>query len=143
LTAEPYYPLSPVERPCPDCLGTGRILDRLCARCDGICRVFIEGGPSFGCRMTLEDAKLGQIVTLGNNDRGRVVRHSARGTPTTEIALIDPMFDEESPTTTTYPSATGVISMSIGSWFHDEDQKGLRASREDPMDPLRKRIEGA
>lgn len=141
-----YYALTPVERYCQDCNGYGRRLGRLdepqflgelCARCQGIGREFIEGGPTFGCKIALSKTKPGQIVTLGNGDRGRVIRHCHRGTPTTEIALIDPMFDDESTETTTYPSETGVASMSASSWF--ADPSGGSRGKEDHLDPLQGR----
>jgi len=135
-----YYPLTPVQKLCPDCQGFGKVygqggVNEFCKTCDAIGRVFIDGGPSFGCKTTLAQCKPGQIVTLGNGDRGRIVQHNKRGSPTTEINLIDPMFDEESRSSTTYPSETGVASMSASSWHQDPHHGGQRA-REDHLDPL-------
>lgn len=132
-----YYPLTPVEMLCPACQGFGKIFtvgaSEFCQACKCIGRVYIEGGPSFGCKYTLEDCKPGQIVTLGNGDRGRVIQHVRRGKPTTEVALIEPMFEEEATATTTYPSETGVASMSASWWKKTE---GGNRAREDHLDPL-------
>lgn len=133
-----YYPLSPVHRICDSCKGYGHAPDhRMCAECDGIGRVWIPGGPSFGCKMTLADRRVGEIVTLGNGDRGRVARHCRRGEPTTEIALIDELFETESEETTSYPSVTGVIS-TMPSNARSEDTGGQTRSRHDHLDPLQR-----
>lgn len=129
-----YFKLSPVERDCPSCDGFGRRGWDICPRCDGVGHVFKEGGPLFGCRIALEDAKPGQIATIANGDRGRIIRHCQRGTPSTEVALIEPLFGEQDLLTTTYPSATGVISLSVDSWFYDPH--GDARAREDHLDPL-------
>lgn len=131
------YPLSPVEILCPDCDGYGRPANAfsLCPRCRGVARVFVEGGPSFGCRYTLDDTMPGQIVELGNGDRGRVIRHCERGSPSTDIALIDPMLDIEADEATSYPRETGVAAMSA-SWWH-RDSRGRRAI--DDLDPLQRK----
>lgn len=78
--------LSPVELDCPDCAGGGWLIGStwtVCARCDGKGKVWVVGAPSFGCKMTLGSRRLGEIVTLGNGDRGRILRHDKRATPTT------------------------------------------------------------
>jgi hypothetical protein len=129
-----HYELSPVQRLCPACLGYGRIDFILCTNCDGTGRTWIAGGPSFGCKLVLSDVKRGQIATLGNHDRGRVLRHCERG-PVTEMIVIDPMFDVEDVAPTWYPSETGVISVSAASWFND-DSSGQKGRGEDLLDPL-------
>lgn len=132
-----YYPLTPVQKLCDDCRGFGRTADDLCKPCEGIGRVFIEGGPLFGCKLTLAQAKPGQIVRVGNGDRGRVLRHCKRGSPTTELYLIDPLFDTEDETTTLYPSVTGMTVVGHSARSYDAND-GHRA-REDHLDPLQKR----
>lgn len=136
-----YYPLSPVEMLCPDCAGHGRLQPEsiCCTRCDSIGRVFIQGGPSFGCKIILGTRNIGEVVTLGNGDRGRVVLHSRRGTHTTMVALIDEMFDAEERTPTSYPSSTGVKS-TMPSLSRPEDQSGRKQSRVDHSDPLQKEM---
>lgn len=138
------YELSPVQRLCPSCHGHGRQGFDLCQfpGCDGVGRVYIEGGPSFGCRLTLADCKRGQIVTLGTHDRGRLVRHGWRGVDVdgpprwTELALIDPLFETEATALTWYPSETGVASASVT--MKSGDRRGDR-SRADHVDPLQQR----
>lgn len=133
-----YYPLSPVHRLCAACQGYGHRPDGgMCLGCDGIGRVWMEGGPGFGCKMTLAGRKVGEIVTLGNMDRGRVVRHSKRGTPSTDIVLIDPLFDTEDARTTNYPSSTGVLS-TMPANAQSEDTHGRTRSRQDQLDPLQR-----
>lgn len=107
-----------------------------CAGCSGIGRVWIEGGPSFGCKMLLGTRKRGEVVTLGNGDRGRVVRHSQRG-PTTTLALIDPMLDCESDDHTEYPSETGVRS-TMPALAVKDDEAGQTKARHDYVDPLQR-----
>lgn len=133
-----HYPLTPVHRLCDECKGLGRIADDLCKPCDGIGRVFIEGGPSFGCKKTLADAKVGQMVRIGNGDRGRVLRHCKRHPPTTHVILIDPMFEIEDENPTEYPSVTGMIVVGQATRLYGTNNDGHR-SREDHLDPLQKR----
>lgn len=134
-----YYPLTPVQKLCDACGGLGWTPEdhELCKACGSIGRVFIDGGPSFGCKITLVQCKPGQIVILGNGDRGRVIRHVRRGEPTTELALIDPMFETEDRATTTYPSVTGVASQSAVWW--QDDPSGQKQGRRDQLDPLQDR----
>ncbi len=108
----------------------------MCTRCDGIGRIWLDGGPSFGCKMTLATRKRGEIVTLGNGDRGRVVRHSKRG-PTTALVLIDDMFEQEAAEATEYPSETGVRS-TLPALAINDDEAGQAKSRHDQVDPLQR-----
>lgn len=134
-----YFPLTPIEQLCASCAGYGRIgIDQvICTPCDGIGRSFIEGGPSFGCKLKLADCKPGQEVTLGNGERARIMQHCKRATPTTKVIRYDPMFDswEESPTT--YPSSTGVVIVQSTAWHRHPTKETGR--REDLLDPLNQR----
>jgi hypothetical protein len=136
--------LSPVERDCLACKGCGYVHPApaglswcLCTTCDGLGRTWIDGAPSFGQKMTLADRKPGEIVTLGNGDRGRILSRSRNGTPTTSIALICDFTNIESQESTSYPSSVGVISVADMRWFKDDDDHSH--SREDAADPMRKR----
>lgn len=133
-----YYPLTPVECHCPSCNGFGRVgaESDLCSQCRGIGRVFIEGGPSFGCKLKLSDCHPGQEVTLGNGERGRVLRHCKRATPTTELIRYDPMFDRWEDAPTTYPSVTGVVIVISTAWHRNPAKAGRS---EDLIDPLKQR----
>lgn len=128
-----YYPLTPIEKLCPDCSGYSSGW-KLCKTCDGIGRVFIEGAPSFGCKLTLEDCEPGQEVTLGTGDRGRVLSHCQRGTPTTEVILFDPMYEDWQETSTRYPSSTGVVIVLSTAWHRIP----VRGRGEDVIDPLKR-----
>lgn len=136
-----YYEISPVEEICSECTGYGRRgTDWMCCeRCDGIGRVFIAGGPSFGCKLQLSGRKRGEIVTLGNGDRGRVVSHSKRGRPSTRIALIDELFETESPAPTEYPSSTGVRS-TLPALAQRDDEAGNARAKVDNMDPMQRNV---
>lgn len=138
-----YYPLSPIHKVCPGCGGYGWIFGvsplELCRQCDGIGRVFIDGGPSFGCKLTLEDCSPGQEVTLGTGDRALVVRHDMAGTATTMVRLFDPMYDEFSQAETSYPAVTGVVIVQSTAWHRLPAKETGR--REDHLDPLQKRTE--
>jgi hypothetical protein len=143
--------ISPVERQCADCQGTGCRIDdpwQTCPACKRLGRVWRPGAPLYGCNMTLEDRNPGEIVTLGNGDRGRIVAHRgfrvARGkrhytgeTPTTMIALIGEFSGVESKTATSYPSCVGVVSVSDPRWFYDSDSHA--DDREDATDPMRRK----
>jgi hypothetical protein len=131
--------ISPVERECSDCQGTGRKIDdswAFCSACDGIGKVWRAGAPRYDCKITLAQRKPGEIVTLGNGDRGKILAHRKNGTPTTIIALIGDFSGEESKQSTTYPSCVGVASVSHPNWFYDEDNHA--GSGEDQTDPMRK-----
>lgn len=131
--------LSPVERECTSCQGTGNCLDdywRRCPVCNGLRKVWMAGAPLFGCKITLGQRKPGEIVTIGNGDRGKILAHRRNGTPTTMIALIGEFSGLQSKESTTYPSCVGVISVSDPRWFYDDDRHA--DSREDETDPMRK-----
>lgn len=91
----------------------------------------------FDCTMTLAKRKVGEIVTLGNGDRGRVLAHDRREPQTTRLGLIGDFDDVESHTPTTYPSCVGVSSVADPRFFHDD--AGHEKSHEDVTDPMRKR----
>lgn len=128
--------LSPVEVPCPACAGCGTPYWNLCRTCDGTGRAWAPGAPSYGCVITLADRKVGEIVVIGNGDRGRIVRHIKRGAPMTYVIPIDD-FVGESSTARPYPSCTGVASVADRRWASDDsDHQGQRL---DDQDPIRRR----
>jgi hypothetical protein len=130
--------LSPVEVDCPSCAGGGWIIGdswTVCAACNGNGKAWLDGAPSYGLKMTLGSRRLGEIVTLGNGDRGRIVRHDKRDPRTTSIALIGDFDGTESSYPTSYPSVVGVLSVSDPRWFSDDESHAH--DRSDTTDPLR------
>lgn len=131
--------ISPVERECPDCQGTGNTIADpwvRCPTCKGLRKVWRPGAPRYGCKITLGQRKPGEIVTIGNGDRGKILAHRKNGTPTTMIALIGEFSGLESKESTTYPSCVGVISVAHQNWFYDDDAHAN--DREDETDPMRR-----
>jgi hypothetical protein len=130
--------VSPVEMPCPDCCFGHPAADpwAFCATCNGLGRTWRPGAPLYGCKTTLGKRKPGEIVTLGNGDRGKILAHRKNGTPTTMIALIGEFSGLESKESTTYPSCVGVVSVSDPKWFYDDDAH--HNSGADETDPMRK-----
>lgn len=144
--------MTAVTMQCPDCGGTGkrapnaRAIWPLCARCSGVGRTWIPGAPSFGCDVTLADRDPGEIVTLGNDDRGRILWHMPRKTKkvrpeTTFVGLIGMFDDIESHTPTAYPSSIGVASVDVSRRTVDHDAHA--GEREiDYNDPVHRQIAG-
>jgi hypothetical protein len=128
--------LTPIEDPCAACAGHGRTPPTwlLCGACDGLGRQWKPNAPMYGCVITLEKAKLGDVVTLGTGERGRVVSHSKYGRKITKIRVFDPFTDEEPTQSTSYPSVTGVAS--IVPQYHADAGHAGRAT--DALDPLRR-----
>jgi hypothetical protein len=124
---------------CPSCNGVGTKPGEpwvSCPTCDRIGKTWIPGAPGFGCKMKLGSRKVGEIVTLGNGDRGRILRHNKHGTPTTSLGLIGEFDDRESHTPTSYPSVTGVASVADPRFFTDDEDHAK--SHEDVVDPMRR-----
>lgn len=124
---------------CPTCKGCGFNLEgETCQPCRRLGRVWLPGGPLFGCQMTLEDRNPGEIVTLGTGHRGRIVSQNENGSPTTQIALIGEFDGVEDTVSTSFPSSVGVLSVSVDT-YKREDVHGRSRGREDHLDPLQRR----
>lgn len=133
--------MSPAHLRCGECSGIGWILVPetwyLCPSCDGRGYVWGPGAPGYGCKIVLSERHVGEIVTLGNGDRGRIVRHSPRKDPTTTyLCLINDFSEEEDYRPTGYPSEVGVRSVGVARYSVDDgrDERG-----QDMVDPLRGR----
>lgn len=132
---------TPIDTDCPACAGHGRVRPAwtLCPTCDGLGRVYVPCAPSFGCSLTLKGRKVGELVTLGNGDAGRVVRHLGIGArPLTFVRLVDPIADLEDATPTPYPTCTGVVSVRPVDWNTAQAARPSSGrDRGDALDPLR------
>lgn len=113
---------------------------RRCSSCDGHGRQWAHGAPAYGCTITLADREPGEIVTLGNGQRARILFHlpykRERGEPhTTFLGLLDGFFETESHDPVAYPSCVGVASV-------DEARARVAARDEqkaaDPNDPMQR-----
>ncbi len=142
--------MTPVYGHCPACRGAGGAFYRYgwarCAGCDGIGRAFIAGAPAFGCSITLADRDPGEIVTLGNGDRGRILWHMPRKTKkvrpeTTFIGMVREFDDAEDHTPIPYPSSVGVASVDVARVAADrESHAGERDV--DLNDPVHRQLAG-
>lgn len=143
----------PVYVPCPACRGDGHVLGVdaafpscplvvRCLRCDGLGRQWAPGAPAFGCTVTLADREPGEIVTLGNGQRAKVLWHlpykRENGDPhTTFIDILDAsdFFERETHIPVGYPSCVGVASV-------DEARARIAAKdskhTEDASDPMQR-----
>lgn len=133
---------------CPTCAGHGWMIGltagagwSLCRTCDGLERVWAPGAPSYGLTVELGHRVPGEIVTLGNGDRGRILWHSPRGKDkkhpptTTFLGLIDDFgFEDNSPTR--YPSCVGVSTVTAARGRGDDDHLGDRGG--DAGDPMQR-----
>lgn len=129
--------MSPIHVDCENCAGHGRLRPNwtLCAKCDGLGYVFAPEAPTYGCKETLSDRRPGEIVELGNGDRGRILRHEkSPGNPTTVVALIGLFDGAEAELGTHFPSETGVRSVDPETW--KPKTKADRRKSADPNDPL-------
>jgi hypothetical protein len=134
--------MSPVHMRCTVCRGNhGRLPPdwALCTRCDGLGYEWVPGAPAFGCMITLAERRPGEVVVLGNGDRGRILRHDRRGTPTTILGLIGDFDGQEDTDGTWYPSCVGVASVASPVWLKDPNA-GHVSDGSDILDPLRKKI---
>ncbi len=134
---------------CPDCNGAGGRYaapwDR-CVPCGGIGRTWTPGAPAFGCVIKLADRDPGEIVTLGNGDRGRILWHMPRRKKkvvpeTTFLGLLDEFTDRESYTPTMYPACVGVSTVDesrrvVDLESHDRDREI------DYNDPVQRTVAG-
>ena len=116
--------MTSVYAPCPSCRGVGGWIHSAsnrwlrCHTCDGIGRSWAPGAPSFGCDVTLADRDPGEVVTLGNGDRGKILWHMPRKSKkvrpeTTFLGYIDEFTGAESHRPVAYPSCVGVLSVDI------------------------------
>jgi len=116
---------------------------RRCARCDGLGRQWAPGAPAYGCTITLADREPGELVTLGNGQRAKILWHMRRKAKkvipeTTFLDILDGFFETETFAPVPYPSCIGVSSVDqaravVDREAHDRDRA------EDPNDPMQRR----
>lgn len=142
----------PVYVPCTACRGDGFVIEywehgeytARCKRCDGLGRQWAPGAPAYGCTITLGDREPGEIVTLGNGQRAKVLWHQPRKrqkvTPeTTFLDILDAsdFFERETFAPVPYPSCIGVESVDNPRTVGDREAHD-RERAADHSDPLQR-----
>ncbi|HEX6022537.1 MAG TPA: hypothetical protein VFZ00_11120 [Solirubrobacter sp.] len=122
----------------------GPIGIRRCSKCDGLGRQWAPGAPAYGCTVTLADLEPGEIVTLGNGQRAKILWHQPRKrrgvvVETTFIDLLeDGFFERETLNPVPYPACIGVASVDAPRTVSDREAHD-RDRTEDPNDPMQRR----
>lgn len=114
----------PVYVPCSACCGdchidvqVGSATERVrCRSCDGLGRQWAPGAPAYDCTITVADREPGEIVTLGNGQRAKILWHlpykRERGEPhTTFLDILTEFYEAETHIPVPYPSCIGVASV--------------------------------
>jgi hypothetical protein len=142
-----------VRCPCSICGGAGYIHPAppphawlRCASCDGVGTTWVTGAPLFDCATTLADRETGELVTLGNGDRCRILWHMPRRKKkvvpiTTFVGMIDEFTDEEHHTPVPFPSCVGVLSVELSRAIGDSDAHGGEKTI-DYNDPVHRQVAG-
>jgi len=117
-----------------------------CATCGQLGRVWAAGAPGYGCSSTLADRDPGEIVTLGNGERARILWHMPRRRKKvvpqfTFLGMIDDITDIESYSPIGYPSCIGVLSVDL-SRMKVEDESHEREKSIDYNDPIHRQVSG-
>lgn len=143
----------PVYVPCSMCNGDCHLWDRFaalaalsirrCPRCDGLGRQWAPRAPAYGCTVTLADREPGEIVTLGNGQRVKILWHMPRKRPkvTPETTFIDVLdtsdfFERETFVPVAYPSCVGVSQVDNPRLVNQYREDDARIS--DQNDPLQR-----
>lgn len=127
-------------------IGAGDIVGQTlrCIACGGLGRQWAAGAPAFGCTITLADREPGEIVTLGNGQRAKILWHQPRRRPkvkpeTTFVDILDTsdFFERETFVPIPYPSCVGVASVDAPRAVLDREAHD-RDRTEDPNDPVQR-----
>lgn len=129
--------------PCSACRGachvpvSGRWLQR-CSACDGLGRQWAPGAPAYGCKETLADREPGEIVTLGNGQRAKILWHQPRKRrgqvpETTFLDILADFSEAETLVPVPYPSCVGVASVDAPRAILDREAHDREADPNDPM----------
>lgn len=147
--------LTSVYIDCTSCGGHGRLPPDYwspCQECGQTGRVWAPGAPLYGCVETLADRVPGEIVTLGNGDRGKILWHlpwasnyskklKKLAKTGTFLGLIEEFTGNESHKPVYYPSCIGVLSVDFARALGDvSDHSGEKF--EDEIDPVHKQTVG-
>lgn len=139
----------PVYITCPDCLGkgytfsfSGKVAWPVCALCRGTCRRWAPGAPAYGCEITLADREPGEVVTLGNGQRAKILWHMPRRRrgqvpETTFLDILVDFTEQETFVPVPYPSCVGVSSVDAARAVVDRDAHERETDAGDPLQRYR------
>lgn len=114
-----------------------------CRSCDGLGRQWAPGAPAYGCKVTLADREPGEVVTLGNGQRAKILWHMPRKKPkvtpeTTFLDILVEFHETETYLPIPYPSCIGVASVDVARAVTDREAHD-RERTADPNDPMQRR----
>lgn len=138
----------PVYVACENCDGGCHVLGEdgayhRCSACDGLGRQWAPGAPAYGCKITLADREPGEVVTLGNGQRAKILWHMPRKKPkvtpeTTFLDILVEFHETETYIPVAYPSCVGVASVDVARAVTDREAHD-RERAADPNDPMQRR----
>lgn len=124
-------------------VGYGSGIDRQrCQSCGGLGRQWAAGAPAYGCTIALADREPGEVVTLGNGQRVKILWHMPRKRPkvrpeTTFVDILTEFYESETFIPVPYPSCVGVASVDVARAVADREAHD-RERAEDPNDPVQR-----
>jgi hypothetical protein len=126
----------PVYVLCAVCLAAGGWVR--CSACDGLHRQWAPGAPTYGCEMTLADREPGEVVTLGNGQRAKILWHMPRkrrgSVPeTTFLDILVEFYETETLIPVPYPSCIGVASVDVRRAVIDREAHEREVDAGDPL----------
>ncbi len=115
-----------------------------CPACDGLGRQWAPGAPAYGCDTTLADREPGEIVTLGNGLRAKILWHmpcKRRGGDPPETTFLDILvefYETETYFAVAYPSCIGVALFDAQRKAVDREDHAREVDVSDPLQRHRK-----
>lgn len=121
-----------------DCFRFDGLIMQRCRACDGLGRQWAPGAPTYGCTVTLADREPGEIVTLGNGQRAKILWHMPRRRrgqlpETTFLDILADFSEAESLVPVPYPSCVGVASVDAARAVLDREAHEREVDPNDPM----------
>lgn len=109
-----------------------------CSDCDGLGRQWAPGAPAFGCTITLADREPGEVVTLGNGQRAKILWHQPRKRrgqlpETTFLDILADFTEAETFVPVPYPSCVGVSSVDVPRAVLDREVHERETDAADPL----------